>query len=268
MLITVYGKGGSGKTTVAMHLAKVFASHGKSVLLMSIETRYGALPRALGVKVPEEKSLVNALLDAANSSYYQNLCENIEILSLADTDTVSKCDIITNVLSNEEVLPRFTKDILSNFDVVIVDGTERLTDLLNYHFAVYADKIINVVDARPEGLAYYNAHKGLKVLEEKEILLINKMEESIANKSTVENVLARHADMIIPFNLDIIKSSYRVEMNKKLLKRMEQLYAKIMGIETKKKGFFAKKKKEEKQNKDGNTEIEENKDISLSDVTV
>ena len=57
---TIWGPPQSGKTTVAMNLAKAFASQKKTVCLVSLAP-YGEMAALLGKEIPVEKSLQTAL---------------------------------------------------------------------------------------------------------------------------------------------------------------------------------------------------------------
>lgn len=78
MIISVFGKSGSGKSTIALNLAKRIVENKKTVGIISTELRYSDISKLFSIEVEEKKSLINAILDHANVfDYYSQISEGL-----------------------------------------------------------------------------------------------------------------------------------------------------------------------------------------------
>ena len=125
MIVSVFGKNGSGKSTVAIHLSQYLSMQNKFVGLISLERRYGSIQRSLGVTVLESRSILNALSQEDIKEYFTKYNDSMYILSLADEDDITKYDAITKLTKDEKILLDFFKKINQLFDYVIIDLTEK-----------------------------------------------------------------------------------------------------------------------------------------------
>jgi len=226
MIISVFGKNGSGKTTISTHLAKYLSMQNKFVAVISLETRYGSLQRSLGIKVPEEKSMINALSQEDIKQYFTKYNDNMYILSLSDVDDITKYDAINNLTKDEKILTEFILKIRDLFDYVIVDVTERIIDNFTFFMIKNSDKLINIIESRPETLSFALSHKEIlsTLIQEKNIInLLNKHDESVINLSTIQNTYG-NIDININFDLNVIKNERENILNKHLISNMSNIY--------------------------------------------
>lgn len=224
MLISVFGKNGSGKTTTAMHLAQAISEKNKFAAIVSLEMRYGSLQRSLNVKVNEERSIINALTQNDIQNYSTRYTDNIYIFSLSDADDITKYDALQNIAKDDNTLYSFFNNLNEKFDYVIVDLTEMLLDRLTYFFVKNSDRLLNIFESRAESIAFEEAHKHILnslISEEKIINILNKHDESIINKSTLLDIC--NFSLAIDFDTNIIKDEREGHINKALLKKMNEV---------------------------------------------
>ena len=243
MIISVFGKNGAGKTTISTHLAKYLSDNNNFVGIISLEMRYGSLQRSIGVKVSQEKSIINALTQSDIKDYFTRYSDNIYICTLSDADDITKYDAIYNIAKDEKIISEFFNKIKEAFDYVIIDLTEMVIDNFTYFSIKNSDKLINVTESRPESIAFANSHKDIlnTFLNEKNIInVINKHEESIINKTTIQEIY--DADFFIDFDSSAIKDERQNTINKYILSKMSVLYKNIETVSTdnKKTNIFSK----------------------------
>lgn len=223
MIIAVFGAAGAGKTTLITHLAKASVAEGKFVGIVSAETRFGSLQRELGVKVADEKSLKQAILDSGNiKKYFVGLSENIYILSMADHD-----DITSHVVEDVQLMQKFASEASKKFDVLFVDCTDRATDDLTAVFLRSADKIINIIESTPKGIAFFNAHQILRESffgQAKEVLVLNKNIPTNLNKETAEKLISSRIDFVIPYFPAMYENALEQKSDKKYVKCVSELW--------------------------------------------
>ena len=224
MVISVFGKDGSGKTTIATHLAKVLSDKNKFVGIVSLEMRYGSIQRSLGINISEDKSIINALTQSDIRNYATRYTDNIYVFSLSDTDDITKYDALQNIAKDENILLGFLKKLNESFDYVVVDLTEMVIDSLTYFMIKNSDKLVNIFESRAEGIAFEESHKHILhslINKDNIINVLNKHDEAIINKSTIKDIC--DFDITIDFNTDIIKDERQCKLNKYLLKQVNEI---------------------------------------------
>lgn len=260
MIISIFGKDGSGKTTMATHLANYLSKQNKFIGIISTETRYGSLQRNMGVSIDEKQSLLQAILNpSAASSCFSKVTDNMYILTMSDETTIKDYDTATALLGSqnrqsEEQIKRmqdFIDSVEDVFDILIIDTTDRITDVLTYTFLSKSDKILNIIQSNLDGIAYENAHamfNELKIFQEKKINILNKHFEKIINEATIEELLKQKISLSIPYNEDFVFHFAQGTINKKMLKYLKQVEELIFDEKIKDKreafSFFKRKKKE------------------------
>lgn len=225
MIISVFGKNGAGKTSIAIHLAKAYAQKNKFVSVVSLEMRYGSLQRSMAVDVAEEKSIINILTQDDIKDYFTRYDDNIYIASLANADDITKYDAINNLAKDDTILAAFIKKLDSNFDITIIDLTELIIDPFTFFVIKNSDYFINVTESRADGLAFANSHKEIiaSIIDnEKVINVINKHDEAIVNLNTIKSVYGE-IDVCINFSIDDIKKERENKLSKNLLEKSEQI---------------------------------------------
>lgn len=230
MIISVFGKDGAGKTTIATHLAKYYSNKNFFVGLISTETRYGSIQRVLGVEVTEKQSLLQAILDPQMASKcFTKVNDNMYLLSMSDITTIKDFDTATALLGSQKTqteeqekrVERFINNVKDVFDILIIDCTDRVTDILTYTFLSQSDKIVNVIQSNLDGVAYETAHlmfNDLAIFQNKKINVLNKHMEKIINQSTIEKLLQEKIHMAISYDSVFIELDGKI--NKKLTKEL------------------------------------------------
>lgn len=230
LIISVFGKDGAGKTTIATHLAKKYSGNNYFTGVISTETRYGSLQRVLGVEVTEKQSLLQAILDPNQASKcFTKVNDNMYVLSMADITTIKDYDTATALLGNQNKqteeqnkrVEKFIDNVKDVFDILIIDCTDRITDVLTYTFLSKSDKIINVIQSNLDGVAYETAHlmfNDLAIFQNKKINVLNKHMEKIINQSTIEKLLQEQIHMAISYDSVFIELDGKI--NKKLTKEL------------------------------------------------
>lgn len=230
MIISIFGKDGAGKTTIATHLAKYYSDKNFFVGLISTETRYGSIQRVLGVEVTEKQSLLQAILDPQMASKcFTKVNDNMYVLSMADITTIKDYDTATALLGNqnkqteeqEKRVERFINNVKDVFDILIIDCTDRVTDVLTYTFLSQSDKIVNVIQSNLDGVAYETAHlmfNEMAIFQNKKINLLNKHCEKIINQASIEKLLQEKIALSIPYDSLFIETDGKI--NKKISKEL------------------------------------------------
>lgn len=230
LIISVFGKDGAGKTTLATHLAKYYSGNNYFVGIISTETRYGSLQRVLGVEVTEKQSLLQAILDPNQASKcFTKVNDNMYVLSMADITTIKDYDTATALLGNQNKqseeqnkrVEKFIDNVKDVFDILIIDCTDRITDVLTYTFLSKSDKIINIIQSNLDGVAYETAHlmfNDLAIFQNKKINVLNKHYEKIINQATIEKLLQEKIALSIPY--DSLFMEIDGKTNKKISKEL------------------------------------------------
>lgn len=250
LIISVFGKDGAGKTTIATHLAKYYSGNNYFTGVISTETRYGSLQRVLGVEVTEKQSLLQAILDPNQASKcFTKINDNMYVLSMADITTIKDYDTATALLGNQKNqtaeqnkrVEKFIDNVKDVFDILIIDCTDRITDVLTYTFLSKSDKIINVIQSNLDGVAYETAHlmfNDLAIFQNKKINVLNKHYEKIINQKTIEKLLQEKIHTSIAYDRSFLETDGTI--NKKIIKDITTLdgiiHQEEIG-EKKKKGF-------------------------------
>lgn len=135
-LLIANRKGGVGKTTTALNLAVSFASLGKRVLLLDLDTQ-GHIQYGLGYKEPLFKGIHSTLLegslkDIIVQTHYENLC-------IAPSDI----NYDTSYLQiKKERLDELLAEVSNRFDLCLID-TAPMSDIL-LHSSMYSAEYVLV----------------------------------------------------------------------------------------------------------------------------
>lgn len=142
-IITIWGKSGAGKTTLAVNLACALAEH-SCVGLISANLQYGHLQSFFGQEVADNRGLLTALQDPGKTKDCfvpaGNGLMNLFLLSVPhgytglQADTISQADV-------EAVLDRVRS---ATFDILIVDGSENITNPVSSVAISQSKQIITV----------------------------------------------------------------------------------------------------------------------------
>ena len=140
-------KGGVGKTTTTINLAKSLAIQGKSVLMLDMDAQ-GNIAACLGTE--SHKDMFDIMVNGAKpASCIVSVSENLDLIS--SRETLTKAEIIlVGEPAREKTLSRKMKDI-DNYDFIIIDCPPSL-GLLNQNVLLYVDEVIVPVSTDPLGL--------------------------------------------------------------------------------------------------------------------
>ncbi len=144
-VIAVWGKNGSGRSTIATNLAVFLAKQGNLVGLVGASKTYGSIQHYLGIDIPEEKSLKNALEsinedDIVKCFVQHSKVKDLFILSLSNSDNCLKLRSI-----KEDVGKRLFLNTKDKFDHFIIDCTENFTDTITMIGCQFADCILEII---------------------------------------------------------------------------------------------------------------------------
>ena len=234
MVISVFGKSGSGKTTVATHLAKYLSNLGYFVGIISAEIRYGDVQRRLGIKIEDGKSLLNAIIDYKNSqNYFSRITDNLYLLSVHDGSTIKEYEDIVKILGTRENqtaeqvnrIHSFVESVSGIFDFLIVDCTDRINDTITYSFISKSDKVFNIIESSVSGVTFCNAHKYLGEFDfyKNKINILNKHYEKAINRSTIENLIEENIEAVIPYRETTVLKNIKAQPDEKLLSDIKKL---------------------------------------------
>ncbi len=234
MVISIFGKSGSGKTTVATHLGKFLSDKGYFVGIISAEIRYGDIQRRLSTKVNESKTLLNAIIDYKNAeNYFTKVNENLYILSVHDTSTIKEYEDIVKILGTKESqskeqinrIHQFVDSVSDIFDYLIIDCTDRINDIITFAFASTSDKVINLVESNISGVTFCNAHKYLNEFDfyKNKINILNKHYEKAINKATIESLIEEKIDIAIPYRESTVMNNIVAKVDEKLMVEMKKI---------------------------------------------
>ncbi len=196
LVIAVWGKNGSGRSTVASNLAVCLAGKGYLVALVGASKAYGSIQHYLGMEVLEEKSIKKALEavnedDMVKSFVQHKRLKDLFVMSLSNTE---------NCLRLKTVKEEEGKSLLINtkdkFNYYIIDCTESFGDTLTTLGCRYADRVVEVIRPSIQAAAFRAAHRelidGLKLAPKlipvannnKNLIDINELEQKLKLKFT------------------------------------------------------------------------------------
>ncbi len=140
-------KGGVGKTTTTINIAKHLAMQGKKVLMLDVDPQ-GNIAACVGVQ--SHKDMFDILVNGVNpESCIVHVSENLDLIS--SRETLTKAEIIlAGEPAREKTLSRRMKDI-TDYDFVFIDCAPSL-GLINQNVLIYADEVIIPVSTDPLGL--------------------------------------------------------------------------------------------------------------------
>lgn len=237
MIISVFGSGGSGKTTIAKILAEKLSQENTFSVIIDCESRFGAFARQIGGNVPLEKSLKRAVLDTENLNLYENTWgSNVSYFSMADEEGVD-----SYLSTTDEILEEFLENLKLTYDFIIFDCTQNIKDDLTSFALQKADLCINVINSSVQGLAFHNAHKpAFEYLNLKEYRILNKNFPNNLNQSTAENIIGQEIHLSLSFSVSVLEKSLYLESEPKFEEKVSKSLSVLMAP-----------KKEEGQNKKG-----------------
>ena len=176
LLISVWGKNGSGKSTVASNLACAFARRGYRTALVGANRFYGSIQYFFNMEIHAGQSLRAVLTgeDRLTVSDYFVECASVNglyIASLADRD-----DCAGYRKMRTDTVTRFINLVKKSFDVSVFDCDESVEDPLSMYSLTFAEKIIFVTRPSVQHVVFAKAYEpivtGLQITEQIEVLFV------------------------------------------------------------------------------------------------
>jgi chromosome partitioning protein len=115
-------KGGVGKTTTAINLSSALAFAEAKVLLVDMDPQ-GNATSGLGVEVTEKNSTIYDVLignSTASDAVVNTHVENLDIIPGTIDLSAAEVELVTEI-SRETKLKKALKDVMDNYNVVLVD---------------------------------------------------------------------------------------------------------------------------------------------------
>ena len=238
-VISVWGMGGAGKTTIAAAIGASLATKGKIVGIICADMSYSSMQHILSIKIPDAKGLKYVLKDlddeAAKGFVVCPKIENLFVLELPERENCFSIDALSE--EDAEKLIAFTKD---RFDFLIIDCTSDIKNALTFLANYSADKIIEVIKASITNFKYRLSHQiyfeemGLAA---KTISVIN-MDKGLIDLGEVEKALSLKLPFALPYTRTVqaaegdgeilTKGNMKTRNDKKYLKAMDKLMEEIL----------------------------------------
>ena len=161
VLIAIWGKNGSGKSTVASNLACVLAKRGNSTAIVGANRLYGSIQHFFGTDIPAERSLRHLLAgeESMNISQYFNECPSVKRLHIASLANSDDCLSYRN--EKPDAVKRFLSVAKRSFSFTIADCDESPEDPLSMHCLAESDRIAYVTRLSVQCSAFSKACESL-----------------------------------------------------------------------------------------------------------
>lgn len=206
-IITIVGKSGGGKTTVAVNLATLLARNNNSlVALLSTDLSYSSIPQFFGVKIPIEKSVSAMMQSETPERMMQETIEgsNIFVTGITDYETCQTAE----PPNGEQIQLMFAR-LKNAFDYVIIEAN---APLLNYMSAVAissADILLTVIPATVQGERWQHAYREMIDVyadpKAPRINVLNKAEACVETKAFLLE-LKETVQCVLPYHIAIMQA--------------------------------------------------------------
>lgn len=231
MIISICGSGNSGKSSLALKLAKAISDKKKQVIV--IHTDYYSPTFVTFFPSEEEQGSLGKLLSMPEVSQEIILRE---LNSLKENPNIAILSY--KVEENKYQYPEYTKDRAVSLlihlkhlaDVVIIDcQTAFFEDLFAITALEMSDRVIRLVRADLKGLSYYKSCMSLlsdkRFSSEKHIKIVQDIENTGLGSVVAENLSGVHT--IIPY-VEEMKEQFREERILSKLGKKGSAYKKII----------------------------------------
>ena len=203
-MIAIWGKNGSGKSTVASNLAGAYAKSGYTTALVGANRFYGAIQHCFNMEINTKQSL-RALLSGGDSlsiSDYFVKCpyeKNLFVASLADGE-----DCAGFRKMRVDIVVRFLNLVKKNYQIMLIDCDESIDDPLSMYSLTMSDKIEYVTRATMQSVVFAKAYdsivSGLLIKDQISVIYI-------AGAASTYASTAAEASLYAPFG---INSGYHI----------------------------------------------------------
>lgn len=138
-IITTWGAGGSGKTVTAVNLALAFAEQNYITGLISSNLLYGELQSMLGITIPEERSLPQAISKGTTKDCFVQIPANSHLYLMEIPNGIDAL-LTTNIAMAQ--VTELMDDAAMRFDVLVVDGSSDLNNPISGVALIRSDTIL------------------------------------------------------------------------------------------------------------------------------
>ena len=165
MLLSIWGAKGTGKTSLALELAKRLSDEGNNTLLIS-PLPYSELSVLLNVKIPKEQSLQAAI---RTGNLKQSVFKKDDLFYLLSAP--SQHDAFDDNYSAEKVKAMLTL-ASSTFDYVLCDCPSEMDNLVAAWSMSLADKVLLCMGGDLEGAMWHKAsNRALDAIKQKTVFV-------------------------------------------------------------------------------------------------
>ncbi len=188
MILTVWGCGGSGKTTFTVNLAMALANKGYMVGILASQLEYADLPQHIGQSIFEKHGTFMAIKDNNAKEHFWKCDVHQYIFTLAVPNEYSGFDGEGVSLAQAEALIEQSE---ANFDILLVDGHESMNNAISSKALTVSDKILLLHKPSLKAYSWYASRKmpiSLFKLEEKLVHLINAPDKSFEESAYLEKI--------------------------------------------------------------------------------
>ncbi|MFP4456400.1 MAG: ParA family protein [Clostridia bacterium] len=186
MIIALWGNGGVGKTSLAVHLAKVL-SNKNTVLIISGTMTHCSVRNWFGC-VESSKSLSKIIrnVDTIEENVERTMFENIFFTDISLNDSC-----IANSKTKDKQVKSLLRESKKIYDYVIVDCHVSFENTITKNALLNSDKIVYLLSPSLKSLSFYKSHKiifeKLKI-DDKTIHVLNKYNKQISPKIIEEKM--------------------------------------------------------------------------------
>ena len=169
LLISVWGKNGSGKSTTASNLACAYAKRGYKTALVGANRFYGSIQYFFNIVIRADQSLRAVLTGGDRLAIQDCFCacaanKNLFIASLSDGDDCAGYGKYRN-----DAVVRFINLVKKSFDICVFDCDESTEDPLSMYSLTLSDKILYVTRPAVQHAVFARAYEpivaGLQIID-------------------------------------------------------------------------------------------------------
>ena len=174
-IIAIWGKNGSGKSTVASNLACLFAKRGHKTAIVGASRLFGSIQHFFGAHIPVERSIRHLLAgqESMGIAQYFHECADIKRLSIASLANDDDC--LGCRREKPDAVLRFLGIAKRSFSYTIVDCDESPEDPLSMISLAESSRIAYVTQLTVQCAAFSKACEslvqGLRIAGKLEIVL-------------------------------------------------------------------------------------------------
>jgi len=186
LIIALWGNGGAGKTSLAVHLARVF-SNKNTVLIISGAMTHCSVRNWFGC-INSKKSLSKIMrnIDAINENIEKTKFSNIFFTDISLNDSC-----IANSKTKDKQVIDLLRESIKLYDYVVVDCHVSFENIVTKNALLNSNKIIYLLTPSLKSLSFYKSHKILfekLKLNKKTIYILNKYNKQVNPKVIEEKM--------------------------------------------------------------------------------